>query len=112
MNPPSAKSSTSVVPPAVTVPQRAGASIATVYTGVVTFVILNVVDAMVGLRVDEEADVNIPGFQKSTGYAVDGTTSCCSATHFVDEEDQVAIEEGVEREDLRELALIRNTEEE
>ena len=31
---------------------------------------------------------------------------------IVDEEDQVAIEEGVAREDLRELAMLRNTEEE
>lgn len=31
---------------------------------------------------------------------------------IVDEEDQVAIEEGVAREDLRELAMMRNTEEE
>ena len=31
---------------------------------------------------------------------------------IVDEEDQVAIEEGVAREDLRELAMMRNSEEE
>ena len=31
---------------------------------------------------------------------------------IVDEEDQVAIEEGVAREDLRELAMMRNAEEE